>query len=170
MPIPPRPIPQRQARPLPLSSTPGTPTRHHHTPHSTTRPTRPGFSVPQKAPSASLDALTANSLEWRAEVALLEGLPRFRCHAQRGVGSAPSGAGTGAGGEEHVGGVVMMTSSEKAREEVQRQDSERRREGREVRVDLEGLIEQGRGKREKRGMSALLDTRVSCTGYGKRTS
>jgi hypothetical protein len=47
---------------------------------------------------------------------------------------------------------MMVTASDRAREQLQVRESETRREGREVRVDLEGLIEQGRGKREKRGM------------------
>ena len=49
-------------------------------------------------------------------------------------------------------GVMLVDAAERARVEGQVAESARRREGREVRVDLEGLIEQGKGKREKRGM------------------
>ncbi|WWD03558.1 hypothetical protein V865_001612 [Kwoniella europaea PYCC6329] len=149
MPIPPRPIPVHHPR-------------HPH--HARQTKPKPGSSVPRKS------GITSSSLEWRAEIALLNEL---------GPKSVPlplhlSGNGNSKG--------VKMIHKKDNENEKDTNDGEMggRRE-----VGLRELIDDGRGKREKRATTAttlgfdfipnptiltLPDTDSSPSPNGKKSS
>lgn len=126
MPLP-RPIPTpAHARPAP---------QHH----------RPGSSVPRK--SAGLPLSSLSSLDWRAEVALLDALPR----------SLPASAMTSCRGAGVSGGVVIADQVVRRGQAASTNDfmEARRRE-----VDVQELVDSSKGKRGGRGELRLCWTRT----------
>ncbi|OCF61202.1 hypothetical protein L486_00848 [Kwoniella mangroviensis CBS 10435] len=120
MPIPPRPIPVHHPR-------------HPH--HSRQTRPKPGSSVPRKS------GITSSSLEWRAEIALLNEL---------GPKSVPLPLHLSGNGNGNSKGVKMVNKKDNESEkDVKEGEMVGRRE-----VGLRELIDDGRGKREKRATTA----------------
>ncbi|ODN81567.1 hypothetical protein L202_01982 [Cryptococcus amylolentus CBS 6039] len=133
MPIPPRPIPNH---------------RHRAPRPSTSSTNRPGSNVPRKSLPSSSSAFCSGSGEWRAEMALLPELRASSAGGRFGALSPTAGPSATAGGALiREGGKPSPSSSPLGEGEVHERDGRRE-------VPLERLINDGRGKREKRATTA----------------
>ncbi|TYJ57072.1 hypothetical protein B9479_002173 [Cryptococcus floricola] len=139
MPIPPRPIPNHRHRAPPRPS-----------PSSTNRP---GSNVPRKSLPSSSSAFCSGSGEWRAEMALLPELRassaggRFGALSPTATATAGPSSATAGGALIREGGRPSPSSSPLGEGQVHERDGRRE-------VPLERLINDGRGKREKRATTA----------------
>ncbi|WVQ73054.1 hypothetical protein IAR50_002617 [Cryptococcus sp. DSM 104548] len=136
MPIPPRPIPNHRHRAPPRPSTSN----------------RPGSNVPRKSlPSASAFC-SGSSGEWRAEMALLPELRASSAGAGGRFGAlSPSAAPSGTPGGR--GGALIREGGRQSPFLSPGEGESRETDGRRE-VSLEKLIDDGRGKREKRATTA----------------